>query len=56
MRIDQAKLRAFSVVFSILIIALFQYNLYRKYQFISVCQSQQARLDAVEADLDRMQK
>ena len=53
---NQSKLRAFNIAAWILIIAVLQYNLYRKYQSISVCQSQQARLDDVEADLDRMTK
>jgi hypothetical protein len=51
-RIDRATLRTFNVLFWILIVGVVQYNLYRKYQALSACESQQVRLDRLEAQLD----
>ena len=52
MRISQTRLRTLHVVFWTLIMVFLNYNLYRKYQSIAVCQSQHARLDALEAQID----
>ena len=56
MRIDQIKLRRLTVVFWVLMMVLLNYNLYRKYQSISTCHSQQARLDAIEAQIGGAKK
>jgi hypothetical protein len=56
MRIDQITLRRLSVVFWVLIMVSLNYNLYRKYQSISACHGQQARLDAIEAQLGGAKK
>jgi hypothetical protein len=56
MRIDQITLRRLSVVFWVLMMGLFNYNLYQKYRSISACHSQQARLDAIEAQIGGVKK
>jgi hypothetical protein len=56
MRIDQITLRRLSVVFWVLMMGLLNYNLYRKYQSISACHSQQARLDAIEEQIGGAKK
>jgi predicted membrane protein len=56
MRMDLAKLRTLSVVFWILLLPYLFYNLHRKYHSIEVCQAQQLRLDAIEAQLGGMKK
>lgn len=56
MRINETRLRTFTIVFSILSMVVLYYNLYRKYQSISVCQSQHAQLDAIEASINSTKK
>jgi hypothetical protein len=53
MIINQTRLRLF-VVFWIVIIASQYYFLYKKFDALSVCRDQHTKLDAMQAQMDRL--
>ena len=56
MPISRKSLMALNVAFWILLVAFLNYNLYRKYQSLAVCQAQLARLDAIEVRIDNLKR